>query len=197
MKLLAFDVEATGITDRNRANDDPGQPHIIQIGGVLRCLEASRDEHLEILIRPDGWEVTTEITDLTGLTREDCVVRGLPIGTALTEFSAWVGRADMVAAFNYDFDRLMISIEEQRTAAPSCLDDKPSICVQALCRDVLRLPGWGGKYKKPSLLEACKELLGRAPLKHHHALMDSIDCMEIYCRLVDMGMAYSHELAKY
>jgi DNA polymerase-3 subunit epsilon len=59
----------------------------------------------------DDVEISPKITEITGIVRETCKSRGIPIQDVLTEFYRAYQSCDVIIAHNIDFDKEMIMVE--------------------------------------------------------------------------------------
>lgn len=130
---LVFDVETTGLIPRKTPNDTTPlpiteYPHIIQFSHTLydtftNAMECSSDSYIRI---PDNVVISEFVTNLTGISLEDCYTKGRDIVDVLIEFSTVYKKTNVLVAHNIDFDSNMIMIEVQRNKeellkrAPEC-----------------------------------------------------------------------------
>jgi hypothetical protein len=85
MNFFFFDTETTGLPNRsqNVPYNDPTQPHITQLGGILQV--GNHDAMIfDTLIKPENWRtlpcggniIGARATELTGITAEMCEAVG-------------------------------------------------------------------------------------------------------------------------
>lgn len=85
--ILVFDSETNGFPLWKERSEDPRQPHIVQLGAIL-CDEDTQEiiEELDVIIKPDGWEITKETSDIHGITQEMALDVGIPEKEAVERF---------------------------------------------------------------------------------------------------------------
>jgi len=131
--VLVFDVETTGLIPKKTPNDTTPvsiteYPHIIQFSHTLydtfaNTVECSSDSYIHI---PHDVTISEFVTNLTGITLDDCYTKGRDIVDVLIDFSAVYKKSNVLVAHNIDFDSNMIMIEVQRNKeellkrAPEC-----------------------------------------------------------------------------
>src|SRR6478736_2476382 len=127
MKLV-LDTETTGLLKKGLPVDHPSQPRIVQLGAILYSEEGLVRAELNLIVKPDGWTVPVEASNVHGITTEIAEQFGVPIAFALTVLNQLVKLADTVVAHNYDYDNPVIDGEFARLGKPSPLKDKPNFC---------------------------------------------------------------------
>lgn len=121
--VLVFDVETTGLLPKS----DPitkqlppieTYPYITQISWVLYNMKTNMFDDVKnyIIKVPDFVEISPQITELTGITREMCD-KGREIPDVLFQFYELYVNADMVVAHNIQFDATMVNMEMMRHCA--------------------------------------------------------------------------------
>ncbi len=69
--ILVYDTETTGLPVKNAPLNDPRQPYITQIAAELSDDETGQIfGSMNFMIQPGEWEVSPEITAITGHTTE-------------------------------------------------------------------------------------------------------------------------------
>lgn len=186
MKALIFDSETTGKALWKEPADDPRQPRIVQLGAILYDDERRVVAEMNLVVRPDGWTVPAEAAAIHGFTTERAGAVGVRIRGVLALFLALAERADVVVAHNLAFDRMMVEIEIARRPAEELARlvevwrAKRKFCTMEESTEVLRLPGFFGKYKWPSLAEAHRHYLGVGFEGAHDAMADVRACAAVY-----------------
>uniref|UniRef100_A0A6C0HSN7 Exonuclease domain-containing protein n=1 Tax=viral metagenome TaxID=1070528 RepID=A0A6C0HSN7_9ZZZZ len=131
--VLVFDVETTGLIPKKTPNDTTPlpiteYPYIIQFSHTLydtfnNTVECSSDSYIHI---PYDVVISEFVTNLTGISLDDCYTKGRDIVDVLIDFSAVYKKSNVLVAHNIDFDSNMIMIEVQRNKeellkrAPEC-----------------------------------------------------------------------------
>jgi DNA polymerase-3 subunit epsilon len=114
-KILFYDTETSGLPNWSMPSGDPSQPHVTQLAAEL-CDEETGETlaTMDMIIRPDGWEIPLELQELTGITMERAMAEGLPADEVLHSFlSMWMA-TDLRCAHNESFDMRMLRIEIMR-----------------------------------------------------------------------------------
>lgn len=118
-RTLIFDVETTGLIQKTK--NIANQPHIIQLSFIIANISKEGSSTVEIVREFDAYiriddsvEVSSKITEITGITKDRCVEQGVPIKNALLEFYNEYIKADCIVSHNIAFDSGMILIEFER-----------------------------------------------------------------------------------
>src|SRR5690554_4092988 len=104
---LIFDIETTGFPEDWDApvEDFENWPGILEIAWQLYNDRSNLINEKSYLIRPDGYEISDEIENLTGISSEVANEKGISILTALQEFSSVLLKFNpILVAHNCDFD---------------------------------------------------------------------------------------------
>lgn len=187
MLLLFMDVETTGLFSYDKPADAPGQPRIAEICGIMTDAAGEPVEQLNVLIRPDGWTMSPEITAINGLTTEMCAARGVPIREPLEWMAGRMIMATKILAFGVAFDLKCLRGEFRRAGLDDLypLGEARKVCIQQMARKVTALP----KNKTPKLIEAVDIILREKLEGAHGALEDTTAAMRIYFALIGNALA--------
>lgn len=175
--ILFFDTETTGKCDFRADPDAPHQPRLVELAALL-CSDLGKEvASVSLIVKPDGFEIPEEASQLHGITTEIALARGVEENLALAIFDRFLDMADVAAAHNVDFDRLVLSRgchERRRKLA------NKGVCTMKPMTDYCRLPGHYG-YKWPTLQEAYQRAFARDfDGAAHSALADVRACKDIY-----------------
>ena len=179
--LIFNDTETTGFPKWNDPSGNACQPHIVQIGALLVNPD-NREiiSTLDVIVRPNGWTIPEETTDIHGITTEDAIALGVPESRALMMFlEMWRGR--MRIMHNTTFDNRIIRIGTMRycdKVTQGLWKDGPYYCTMQKARKIM---GSG----PPSLEDAYEYFLGRPLRQTHKAIDDARACMELYFAIQD------------
>lgn len=112
-EIVFFDTETTGIPPRDAKWDvDYEQfPRICQLSWVFGCCVENH------IIRPDGWEIPQEATEVHGITTEYAQEHGEPLENVLSLFIADCKQAKLICGHNLYFDVSIIKSEIMRRNA--------------------------------------------------------------------------------
>lgn len=199
MKVLAYDVETSGIPLWGKPSDDPEQPRVCQLAAELFDDETGRTIHaMNFIIRPVGWQITEETARVHGITMERACQHGVLMAAVLPMFTALWRQCDIRCAHNEQFDARMLRIEYLRTWVGPELEQgladewkaAPAFCTQAKSSPVLNLPptermlAAGRTHaKSPNLAEAYQFFTGRPLENAHDAWVDVQACKAVYMAL--------------
>ena len=216
-RILIFDVETTGLLPTipkdqtsnlasNLASNIALYPYIIQFSFILYNLETRAIERKHNFYINVPVDVPKKITEITGITKQMCDERGIPILLALDCFYECYTMAGCVIAHNLTFDATMIRVELDRNRAE--IDMKAHYCFNIfdaefekshriervctmrygtnICNVMKAKEGKDGKvtyYKKwPTLLEFHKHLFDTIPENLHNSIVDVLVCMRCYLK---------------
>lgn len=182
MKLLIFDTETTGLP-RTRASAEKAPdnwPHIVSISWVILDTDTNTIEKQENhLIKPNGWIIPTESTEIHGITHSFAVENGVELYGVLKKFMSEL--YDGIVAHNINFD-INVVINAIKWDLGIDLPIFPKIfCTMNMTRNICKLPGSYDKYKSPKLKELYNYTFGRLPdeSKLHGSLYDVMILTEI------------------
>jgi DNA polymerase-3 subunit epsilon len=184
MNILFFDTETTNLPNY-KSPAGPRQPHVVQLAAVL--VEGSSERSLVTLVQPAGWTISPGAQAAHGITLARAQAEGVPITQAVTQFDELLSQADLAVAHNIRFDRLLMDSEYLRLGRRA--DWPETFCTMVTCTDIVRLPGFRGEYKWPTLEEAFRHFFHRPPAGAHDAMADVRTCMAIFEELVARGAA--------
>lgn len=112
-QILYFDTETTGLPPKDAKWDvDYEQfPRICQLSWIFNGKEENH------IIRPDGWEIPQEATEVHGITTEYAQEHGKPFEFVWGEFIADCKQAKLICGHNVYFDISTIKSEIMRRNA--------------------------------------------------------------------------------
>ncbi len=183
---LFFDTETTGFANFGKPAHDPSQPHLVQLGALL--MDEGRAELGEInsLVKPDGWTVPEQASNVHGFTTEQCEREGVPLESVLKPFIELAEQATFLIAHNSDFDELVMGAAFHRAKLSAHVMNKRIICTMKPATNVCKLPGkFRGRYKWPKLEEAHQFFFGSTFEGAHDAMADVRACAKVFFELVD------------
>ncbi len=172
MNILFFDTETTGLPKNYKAKieDLDNWPRVVQLGFSFYSDEDHFTEY-EFIIRPDGYEISEEVSLIHGITHERAMKEGVEIRTALDILKIWIDKATMVVGHNVSFDRKVVGAEFLRAGMPDPLHGKPRLCTMMASTRFCNLPGkYGPKW--PKLEELAAILYDEQQEGLHSALAD-------------------------
>lgn len=209
--IMAFDTETTGLLPKiDRSSGVPlpvisDYPLILQLSFVVydmknQCIVQKYNEYIRI---SDDAVIPAKATEINGITKQICNLRGIPIERALTDFHEAYMSVGRVVAHNIMFDRKMIEIEVLRNmhllrnipTVTMMFNDTfndvhniETICTMNKGKDICNLyttnEKTGLRWKKsPKLSELHFRLFDYVPADLHDALVDTMICMRCYLKL--------------
>jgi len=189
MDILAFDTETTGLPIWKEPSESEGQPHIVEIAALLYSPSGDLIDEFSALVKPDGWTISQEMTDIHGITQEQAMDEGIPEAEALAGYLAIHARAGLRVGHNVSFDDRILRIAIKRYGAGATQEERDvladlykageSYCTCWKNKPVLAIPGPRG-HKLPTLAEAYQHYFGTAPEVAHRARADAEACARIY-----------------
>jgi len=201
MKLITFDTETQGIPIWSMPSEHPDQPRIISLAADLHDETGRTFGALNVLIKPDGWTVPANITELTGISTEMCEEYGVPMGDVLQVFIEMWKQSKMRIGHNESFDMRMIRIELMRhryfstttvngvsyadhwkAGLAYCTQGKSTKIVNAARPD-------SEKKKTASLADAYEHFTGKPIQDAHSAWADTQACKTVYFALQQLNGA--------
>jgi DNA polymerase-3 subunit epsilon len=188
--ILFFDTETTGLPVWKEPSGSNNQPHLVQLAAIL-CNADTREviSTMDVIIKPDGWEIPQETIDVHGITNEMALKLGIPEKQALEQFLELRGNADRVA-YNKTFDQRIIRIATKRYSAEEVIEQwaiKDDFhCAMIMSKPIVKCPAkTRGKFKNPKLQEAYQHFFGESFEHAHSAMADTKACMKVYWACID------------
>lgn len=184
MNIIVFDTETTGLPDWKAPSGGETQPHIVQLAAhVVNVAERKIIQTMDVIIKPDGWEIPEEVAAIHGITTEYALEVGIPEKLALEMFLAmWDGRTRV--AHNTTFDNRIIRIATKRFSDEDTVaawKDGEYECTARLSRPIVKLE----KSKIPTLGEAYEHFTGNEFVDAHKAIADTNACLDVYYGILD------------
>lgn len=175
-EILVFDTETNGLPLWKEPSEDPGQPHIVQLAAIVVDIETEKvKQSLDVIIKPDGWKITEELSDIHGITNEYAMDVGLPERDVVGLFLDLLGDRSRIA-YNVNFDNRIIRIAIKRffdESIAECFKSQDYYCAMINAKKII-----GGKT--PKLIEAYKHFTGKDLEDAHSAMVDTLACLEVY-----------------
>ena len=190
---LFYDFETTGFPLYSEPSEDPRQPHIVQLGAQLVNMNTRKVvSSLDIIVRPEGWSIPAEATQVHGITTEMAMDLGVPEGAAAEMLlELWKPTAPRLRiGHNEGFDARIMRIALMRHVDEHTADiwkGGPKFCTQPASTRILnqdRRAG-GEKSKTANLREAFEFFTGRPMANAHSAMADVDGCKTVYFAIQD------------
>ena len=193
-KSIFFDTECNGLPFSNKlgVDDTSNWPRMIQLAWLVT------DEHGNILKRqshiiyPQGFIITNEVENLTGITTSRAKSEGVNLRTVLNEFMDDLVDAELVIGHNIDFDKHVLGCELYREGLDyDTLLNKKSVCTMQRSTNFCAIPNpnsYYGGYKWPKLEELYQKLFDTTLSNAHDALSDVEATRKCYFELKQQGI---------
>jgi len=192
---LFFDTETTGKADFRLPPDAKCQPRIVQLAALLTTFDGQEMASLNVIIKPDGFTIPKEASDIHGITTELALGYGVEEISALRVFDQMLMRAQTAVAHNFQFDHLVLS---RRSIIRNRALDYRAFCTMRAMTPICKLPNTSGysDYKRPKLQEAYKHCYGVEFDGAHDAMADVRACAKVYFWLQDRRVPIANEDVK-
>ncbi|MCF6327559.1 MAG: 3'-5' exonuclease [Devosiaceae bacterium] len=179
--VIAFDTETTGLPEFRLPSGDDVQPHMVSLSAALFDNDTGKiQQSMSVIIKPDGWDIPQETTDIHGITNADAQKFGIPEKMALNMFlELWDGRCRI--AHNVRFDSRIIRTATKRYSTSLVIDRWKSgeKNIDSYCTMLSAQKEMGGG-KWPKLEEALLHFCGTKLKNAHNSWFDMIACKDIY-----------------
>lgn len=193
---IVYDTETSGPPLFSEPSEDPRQPHIVQLAAQLVCLDTRNVlESMDVIIKPNGWTIPKEVSDIHGITTERALAEGIDEAVALTQFLAmWQQR--MRIAHNESFDARIIRIAQSRFGYDetqlALWKGGKALCTQRMATPLMKIPptpkmraAGFSKFKSANLQEAHQFFCGSKFDDAHSAMADVNACRAVYFAILD------------
>lgn len=193
MNTLFFDTETTGKYDWKLPPDHPSQPHLVQLAAVLLDNEGKERAGLNLLVKPEGFSISQEVTAIHGISEDIANSCGVSIKNVAYLFNALCYQADLLVAHNIDFDRSIMLSVFIRNQIGHRLNKMNRYCTMKSATPIVKAvrPGVTGDhaFKWPSLTE-CMAFFFQEDFSSqaHNALADVVACSRVYQALKSHGV---------
>ncbi len=181
---LFFDTETTGLPKDYKApaTDTENWPRMIQIAWQIYNLSRQLIESEVFIIKPEGFDIPKEASDVHGITTERAYAEGVDLEQTLIKFREAMLKADFLVAHNISFDEKIVGAEFFRKKIKKLPKKIDRIDTMVESTDYCKIPGKFG-YKWPNLTELHKKLFGKPFAGAHDALADVIACADCFFEL--------------
>ena len=177
-KYIFFDTECNGLP-RNKnlsISATSNWPRMIQLAWLVTDEQGSILKSQSHIICPQGFIITDEVEELTGITTSRAKSEGNNLRTVLNEFMDDLVDAELVIGHNIDFDKHVLGCELYRERLDyDTLLNKKSVCTMQRSTNFCAIPNpnsYYGGYKWPKLEELHRKLFGCNIFGAHDALTD-------------------------
>ena len=170
---LFFDTETTGVPNDWKAplTDFKNWPRLVQLAYLLYDAEGHIILSNEIVIKPSGFLIPKDASDVHGITTDYALKNGQEINDVLSDFEEQCLRAKFLVAHNINFDSKVIGSEFLRNINRNPISKHKLLCTMEASTDFCKIQGYYG-YKWPKLSELHIKLFGEDFDGAHDALAD-------------------------
>jgi DNA polymerase-3 subunit epsilon len=202
---LFFDVETTGLPERNLPPNDPRQPHLVQLACLLCEDDGTERASVSLIVRPPV-PIPDEVAAIHGITNGIAAAAGVPPAAAFGIWSNLARRAGTLVAHNIAFDEAIMLTAWCRQhvgSAEAAADDwarmhgdRERFCTMKAATSIVNLPptpkmlAAGMRRPKPPKLEECvRHFFGEDLAGAHDALVDVRACARVYHHIKSLERA--------
>ncbi len=186
---LFIDTETTGLPNNWRSSykDVTNWPRLVQVGFFLSDEKNIFIEQSNYIIKPSGFEIPKEATDIHGISNDLALKEGEELKFVLNSIDRLVRKSDFVVGHNVSFDVNVLGAEFYRNKMQNPLVLKNTICTMRLTKNLCAL-GKAPNYKWPTLSELYAKLFNLLLIKPHNAIDDIQATAECFWELVNRNL---------
>jgi DNA polymerase-3 subunit epsilon len=200
---MVVDIESTGLPKYHLRADDPSQPRLASLAVILLDQDLLVENEKVFFIKPDGWSMSPEATEVNGITDTHLYQDGIPVMDVLGPYSDNLDAGRIVIGFNSRMDLKIMRGELRRAGLDDRFEKTYSLDMMRISAPVVGLKRKNGAFKWPTLREAYECLVGiGSNVCYHNALSDARCTLEIFRHLKETGVPmepnvfYSRHLTK-
>ena len=186
MKVLLVDTETTGLPLKGDEYS-PEQPYVIQLAGVLFDVQGDDIEKSinTLIIPPAGVHFHEKAVQTHGFSEEVVRANGRNPLEVYTELRELRKEAQVIAAYNWDFDERLIRTSSEREFPefkedPVCGIHGKDIHHHCVMKQAMTY----FKYPRQKLNTVYKELMGENIQNAHDAMADAVAAMHVMKQLL-------------
>lgn len=191
---IAFDTEGSGlfrykdpVTGKPIPANEQDQPRLAEFAAIYLDKDMQPEKEVQFYIKPDGWEMTAEATEVNGLTTAFLLEFGIHPKEVLDLWTTAI-RDDRraVIAFNAQHDCKQMRAELRHAGMDDLFMITKNSCVMRGCGP-LGIEKANGKKGFPQLADACRHFDIVMP-EAHNALDDARAAAEIARNLMRLDL---------
>lgn len=193
MNYMVIDCETNGLPVYRRHGeivpaDHPSQPRLASLAIILLDHELLIESERLFFIRPEGWSMTQEATEVNGLTDAHLYQDGIPILDVLGPYLDTIDSGRVVVAHNARNDLKVMRGEARRAGLDDRFEKTLNICTMMASTPIVGLKRKNGAPKWPTLEEADVFFFGRGCINaYHNALFDARATLGIFRKLKELN----------
>lgn len=192
MVYLFFDTETTGLPQRYDAPSsdlDNWSCRLVQLSWIMEDESRTLISQGDFIIKPEGFEIPKESSDVHGITTEIALEKGLDLKKAVYYFLGACRMADVVIGHNVGYDMHVVGAELIRTWGKDYIESIPTIDTMRESIDYCKIPGRYG-FKFPKLMELYTKLFGKGFENAHNSFADITATEECYWELKRLNIIH-------
>ena len=126
---LIYDTETTGLPKDYNApiTDAENWPRLVQLAWQVHAKDGSLIEAQNFIVQPDGFDIPFNSEQVHGISTKKALEEGIPLQEALDRFTEVLGKSQIVAGHNIEFDINIMGAEYMRMGDSAPIMDLPSI----------------------------------------------------------------------
>lgn len=162
MIYLFFDTETTGLPKNYKAPSSDLENwscRLVQLSWIVKNDKQEELSRGNFIVKPDGFEIPTEASDIHGITTEKALAEGLELNKVLYCFLAACKLADVLVGHNVSYDVHVVGAEMIRCFQKDYIEKQETIDTMFASIDFCKIPGKFG-FKWPKLIELHQKLFG-------------------------------------
>lgn len=198
MSIVVFDTETSGLPDWKLPSDHQSQPHLVQLAIAQYDRAGVEIAAHDVIVRPDGWEISDHVAAIHGITTAMAIERGIPESEAVDLYInvALHGDVTLRVAHNRTFDARIMRIAMLRSGLGreliEAIEARPGFCTMQASKNVLKLPptkrmaaSGRNDFKPPKLAECILGFFNEPMPGAHNAMVDCRAAARVYFFLRD------------
>jgi uncharacterized protein (TIGR02145 family) len=191
--ILFFDTETTGLPKNWKApvTDLDNWPRLVQLAYLVYDFDGNLIHSCNEMIKPSGFKIPTEASNVHGITTEMASQRGTDINDVFELFLIHLKRSKIIVAHNMAFDEKIIGSELIRLGKENIIVAKEKVCTMLNTVDLCKIDGPYG-YKWPKLEELHRFLFNHDFEGAHDALADIQATARCFWELKKIGVIHFH-----
>lgn len=190
--IIVFDTETTGVPKNYKApvTDTENWPRLVQLAfAVHHPVSMARAFEANLIIKPEGFSIPVEASDIHGITTREAEVNGVDLVIAMNLFCRCLEVCDTIVGHNIGFDEKIMGAEMVRTGIKPAKADRTKICTMNASTKFCALPAKNGRgYKWPKLQELHKKLFDSEFDGAHDAMEDVNATVRCFYALKERGI---------
>lgn len=195
--ILFFDTETTGLPVDYDApvTDINNWPRLVQLAYLLYDSEGNFVSSGDHIIKPDGFEIPLEASQVHKITHRRAKNEGEDLTTVLVNFNNVLSNVSTVVAHNISFDEKILGAEYLRTGIVNSLSPKNKICTMIKSTEFCAISSPYGGYKWPKLSELHHILFNIGFEEAHNASVDVRATSKCYWELIQKNVIQIDEIS--